>query len=39
VDALSDVRGAGRERSIELDESERALLVPALGLGSFAFTS
>ena len=39
VDALSDVRGAGRERSIELDESERALLVPALGLGSFTFTS
>jgi predicted Zn-dependent protease len=39
VDALSDVRGVGRERSIELDESERALLVPALALGSFTFTS
>jgi PmbA protein len=39
VDALADVRGAGRERSIQLDESERALLVPTLGLGRFTFTS
>ena len=39
VDALADVRGVGRERSIQLDESERALLVPALSLGHFAFTS
>ncbi len=39
VDALADVRGAGRDRAIELDEGERALLVPALCIGSFAFTS
>jgi predicted Zn-dependent protease len=39
VDALADVRGIGRHRAIELDEGERALLVPALCIGSFAFTS
>jgi predicted Zn-dependent protease len=39
VDALTDVRGVGRQRSIQLDEMERALLVPALCLGRFAFTS
>ena len=39
VDALAGVRGVGRERSIQLDESERALLVPALCVSRFAFTS
>jgi predicted Zn-dependent protease len=39
VEALADVRGVGRERSIEVDESERALLVPALCIGRFTFTS
>jgi predicted Zn-dependent protease len=39
VDALAEVSGVGRERSIELDENERAMLVPALGIGRFAFTS
>ena len=39
VDALAEVRGVGRERSIEVDEDERALLVPALCSGSFTFTS
>jgi predicted Zn-dependent protease len=39
VDALAVVQGVGRQRSIELDESERALLVPALSIRSFAFTS
>lgn len=39
VEALADVRGVGRQRRIELDESERALLVPAVGMGRFRFTS
>jgi predicted Zn-dependent protease len=39
VDALADVRGIGRERSIEVDESGRPILVPALHLGRFAFSS
>ncbi len=39
VDALADVQGVGRERSIELDEGERAMLVPALSIRRFAFTS
>ncbi len=39
VDALSDVRGVGRERFIKLEESERAVLVSALCLGRFTFTS
>ena len=39
VDALADVCGVGRERRIERDEAERALLVPSLCLGHFTFTS
>ena len=39
VDALDDVRGIGRERSIEVDEGGRAVLAPALHLGHFAFSS
>jgi predicted Zn-dependent protease len=39
VDALSDVRGIGRERSIEIDEGGRAILAPAMHLGHFAFSS
>jgi PmbA protein len=39
VDALDDVRGVGRERAVRLDEAERAMLVPALCLGGFTFTS
>jgi len=39
VEALADVRGVSRQRSIELDEGERALLVPAVALGHFTFTS
>ncbi|HXZ99227.1 MAG TPA: TldD/PmbA family protein [Candidatus Binatia bacterium] len=39
VEALAEIRGVGRDRSIELDEGERALLVPAVCLGHFAFTS
>jgi PmbA protein len=39
VDALAQVRGVGRERRIELDESGRPLLVPAICVGAFTFTS
>ncbi|MGI8848275.1 MAG: TldD/PmbA family protein [Candidatus Dormibacteria bacterium] len=39
IDALNDVRAVGRERSLHVEEGGRALLVPALHLGHFEFTS
>jgi len=39
VDALGDVRGIGRERSLHRAETENTPLVPHLHLGRFSFTS
>jgi PmbA protein len=39
VEALDHVRGVGRSRSLQVEESERAVLAPALLLGRFTFSS
>ena len=39
VEALADVRGIGRERRLTLGDDDAAILVPALRLGSFTFSS
>jgi PmbA protein len=39
VEALADVRGLGSERHLSADEMGRAVLVPAVHLGHFSFTS